>query len=204
MIRSQIRNLGGKAIVKNNKSHQETFDELSQTPGVDRQYLAQELSKIPSNGKQKSTASLRYTFIACLIFLAALRVLAIVMLQAEVAFSLRFLGFIIIVALVVPVVGIYAALFHKIQYYQATGILLAFSLFQSIRRGELVMEVESLLVLVPFAGAVFLVFFIPSKMKTPFKKTVSEKYEDGKLVKKIDYVFEDTRVNESGLLDSKF
>jgi hypothetical protein len=204
MIKSQIRNLGGKAIVKEKKSHQETFDELSQTPGVDQQFLAEELSKIPSSGKVKSTASLRYTFIACLAFLGVLRMVGIVMAQIEIRFDLRFVLFVVILSLIAPAAGIYAALFHKIHFYRTAGILLIFGLYQSIKRGQLALEAESLLVLIPFAAAVFLAFYIPSKLKTPYKKSITENFKDGKLTKEADYVFEDTRMTESDILDATF
>ncbi|MFK7787299.1 MAG: hypothetical protein AB8B56_19405 [Crocinitomicaceae bacterium] len=204
MTASQIRNKGYAAIVKNNQSHQEVFDELTQTKGVDRDLLAEELSKIPSSGKQKSTASLRYIFVTCLAFIALLRLLAIVMVQIEGRVDLLFLVFLSTIIIIVPVLGTYAALFHKNHLYTGTGLLLIVSLLRTIQHGELPMKLESLIVIIPFATSIFLAFHIQSKLKTAYKKTMTESYTDGKLVKKIDYVFEDTRVNESNLLDSEF
>lgn len=204
MLKVQIRSHGHKAIVKNNKSHQEVFDELSQTEGVNLQLLADELSKIPSNGKQKSTGSLRYIFVAALVILAIMRILALVLIGMEGTLDLGFLLFMLIIILIAPGIGIFAAFSGRAHSYMSCGILLLITLFQSIRRGELQMEPQALIVLIPFFLAIVLAFYIPTKLKTPYKRIETESYVDGKLVKKIDYAFEDTRVNESDILDSKF
>lgn len=204
MLKKQIRTLGHQAIVKEQRSHQETFDELSQTAGVDRQLLADELSKIPSNGKQGNTASLRYIFIAALALLGILRILSIILIGIEGSLNMGLISLLVAFGVIVPGIGIYAALFGKSELYTTTGILLAISLFRSITRGELSAEPETWIALIPFAVAVGLAFYIPFKLKTPHKKVVSESYVDGKLVKKINYEFEDTRVSDSNILDSTF
>lgn len=204
MIKKQMRILGHKAIVKNNKSHQEAFDELSQTEGVDRQLLADELSKIPSNGKQKSTTSLRYIFIAALGLLAALRILGIIVIGMEGSINMGLIALMVLFGVFVPVMGIYAALYAKVELYMTTGILLGISLFRSISRGELNTEPETLVSLIPFAVAMGLAFYIPLKLKTKNTRIITERFVDGKTVKKVDYEFEDTRMNESDILDSTF
>lgn len=204
MLKKQIRTLGHKAIVKNNKSHQEAFDELSQNENIDKQLLANELSKIPSNGKQKSTASLRYIFIAALVLLAAIRIIGIIMIGMESSVNMGLVYMLVTFGVLIPGLGVYAALFSKSELYMTTGILLGISLFRSVSRGELNVEPETLVALIPFAVAIGLSFFIPFKLKTPHKRVVTESYVDGKLVKKVDYEFEDTRLNESDILDSTF
>jgi hypothetical protein len=204
MLKKQIRTLGHKAIVKNNKSHQEAFDELSQNENIDKQLLANELSKIPSNGKQKSTASLRYIFIAALVLLAAIRIIGIIMIGMESSVNMGLVYMLVAFGVLIPGLGVYAALFGKSELYMTTGILLGISLFRSVSRGELNVEPETLVALIPFAVAIGLAFFIPFKLKTPHKRVITESYVDGKLVKKVDYEFEDTRLNESDILDSTF
>jgi len=203
MTAKEIRKLGHEAIIKENRSHQEVFDELSQKEGIDRELLAFELSKIPSNGKQKSSAVLRYFLIAFLLFIALLRIASIILIRMEGRVDLLFLIFLLLIILIVPALGIYATLFHKVELYKTTGFLLILSLFQSIRRGELVIEQKSLIVIIPFIVGAFLAFYIPSRLKTPYKTTTTEKFVDGQLVKTTKYVFENTRIDESGLLDAE-
>ena len=198
-----MRTLGHKAIVKNNKSHQEAFDELSQKQGVNKQVLASELSKIPSNGKQKSTTALRYVFIATLVLLAAIRIVGIVLIGMESSVNMGLMYMLIAFGVFIPGLGVYAALVGKSELYVTTGILLGVSLFRSVSGGELNLEPETLVALVPFAIAIGLAFFIPFKLKTPHRRVITESHVDGKLVRKVDYEFEDTRLNESDILDSK-
>ncbi len=201
MTKKQIRSAGYKAIVKENKSHQEAFDDISSIQGVDQKLLADELSKIPSNGKQKSTSTLRYIFIAALILLAGMRILAIVLLGIDGNIGGSIIMLLVLFGVVVPGIGIYAALVSKVELYMTTGIFLSISLFRSLTKGEITTDPETLIGLIPFAVAVALAFFIPTKLKTPYKRTVVEHFIDGKTNKKIEYIFEDTRLNQEDILD---
>lgn len=201
MHKKQIRKIAYSSIVKENKSHQEAFDDISSTEGVDQKMLADELSKTPSNGKQKSTLTLRYIFIGALTILAALRIMAIVLLGMEGNINGSLIGIMVLFGVFVPGLGIYAALFSKVEFYMSTGIFLTISLFRSITRGEMNAEPETLIGLVPFAIAVALAFYIPTRLKTVYKREVTERSVDGKLNKEIVYIFEDTRLNQSDLLD---
>lgn len=201
MTKKQIRLAGYDAIVKENKSHQEAFDDITSTQGIDRKLVAQELSKIPSSGKQKSTSTLRYIFIAALALLAAMRILTIVLLGIEGNINGSIIGLLVLFGVVIPGVGIYAALFSKVELYMGTGIFLSVSLFRALMKGEMTADPETLIGLIPFAVAVALAFFIPTKLKTPYKRNVVEHYIDGKLNKKVEYVFEDTRLNQADILD---
>lgn len=204
MTKKQIRAAGYNFIVKENKSHQETFDELSITNGIEKKMLADELSKIPSNGKQNSTSALRYIFIISLVLLAGLRIFGIIVLGMSTSMNASVIGLLVFFGVIVPGIGIYGAIYAKVELYMTTGIFLTISLFRSITRGELNAEPETLLVMIPFFVAVALAFFIPTRLKTSYQRTVKEHFIDGKSQKKIAYEFEDTRASDSGLLDSNF
>lgn len=204
MIKKQLRTLGHKAIVKEHKSHQEAFDEISEHPGVDRKLLADELSKIPSSGKLKATTSLRYTFIAALAILGGVRLLALVLLMIEGGMpNLGFLAILIALSVAVPVLGIYTALAGRVEHYTTTGVLLAISVFRAVSRGEIHIDWESLIFLLPLVIAFGLAFYIPTKLKTPYKRTVTNHFSDGKSQEKEHYYFEDTRYNETTILDNQ-
>lgn len=204
MIKKQIRTLGYKSIVKENKSHQEAFDEISQSPGVDLKLLADELSKIPSSGKQKATASLRYTFIGALVVLGGYRVLGTLLLLTDGVPDIGFMVFIILLSIFVPVIGIYTAISGRVEHYTTTGILLGMAVFRSVSKGEIHIDVNSLFFLLPVLIAFVLAFYIPTKLKTPYKRTVSNHFSDGQTQEKVNYHFEDTRFNAMDVLDRQF
>lgn len=204
MLKKQIRTLGHKAIVKENKSHQEAFDEISQTPGVDLKLLADELSKIPSSGKQKATAGLRYTFMGALLVLGGYRVLGIVLLMTDGLPNIGFIAFIILLSIFVPVVGIYASLTRRVEHYTTTGILLGIAVFRSVSKGEIHVDINSLFYLLPVVIAFGLAFYIPTKLKTPYKRMVTNHFSDGKTQEKVSYYFEDTRFDGMDVLDRQF
>ena len=204
MTKKQLRSAGYKAIVKNHKSHQEAFDEINETPGIDQHLLAEELTKIPSSGKQQATTSLRYIFIVSLILIIAMRIYAIVVLGIEGGMNPSLIGVLLLFGILIPGYGIYAALFSKSELYSMVGFLLILGIFRFVTRESFSADPITYIAYIPFAIAIGLAFFIPFKLKTPFKKTVSEHFIDGKMQHKTRYEFEDTRANQSDLLDSKF
>lgn len=204
MTKKQLRSAGYKAIVKNHKSHQEAFDEISETPGIDRQLLADELTRIPSSGKQQSTTLLRYIFILALALIIAMRIYTIVIMGFGGGMTQSIIGVLILFGILLPGYGIYAALFSKSDLYSMVGILLLLGIVRFVTRELFTADPITYIAFIPFAVAIALAFYIPFKLKTPYKKTVSERFIDGKMQQKTHYEFEDTRANQSDLLDSKF
>lgn len=203
MTKREIIKAGRTAIIKNGKSHQEAFDEIKEIEKVERNMLAEELAKIPSSGKLKSTVILRGIFVAALVIIIALRVLSLLAIGLNENINFALVLGILALGIIVPVVGIYGALFARPNNYFPTGILMVVSVFRSMTQGEMTANTETFIVLIPFVVAAFLAFFIPSRLKTPFKKIVSEQFVDGKMVKRMEYVFEDTRLKPSEVLDSQ-
>jgi hypothetical protein len=202
MTKREIRKAGHLAIVKDGNSHQDAFDAIQAKGKVERNLLAEELSKIPSTGKLKSTLILRGIFIGALSLIIVARVISLVTIGLEGQFNMGLLIGLVALGILVPVIGIYGALFAQPHLYYSTGMLVGLSIFRSLTNGEMVVSSEMIVILIPFFVAVVLAFFIPSKLKTPYKKSTSEHIIDGKSVKRMEYVFEDTRLNPTDLLDN--
>ena len=201
ITKGHIRKAGYKAIVKENKSHQEAFDELSTSSSVDKKMLADELSKIPSSGRQNATSNLRSIFIGALVILIGLRLWGIVTVSLSGFLDAGIILIMVLFSVFVPALGIYGALASKAQVYRTTGFLLGINIIRAISSGGIYGEPKALITFGFIAIAIGLAFYIPSQLKTGYKKVMTEHYKDGQLMKQVKYSFEDTRARQSDILD---
>lgn len=202
MTKKEIRKSAHQSIFKNGLSHQECFDQLRDSNTSDLELLASEVSKIPSSGKTKRTAALRYTFIGFLVIIMLLRIMGIVVIGMEGDLDPKLLVILVLLGIFLPVYGIYGALTGRVEIYFFTGIFLIVSTVRSFARNAVELDSDTLIGLIPVAAAVILSFLIPSKLKTPFKKSLSPVEFDGKTVNRTEYIFEDTRISREDVLDS--
>lgn len=201
MTKKEIRKSGYSGIFKEGKSHQECFDELKDKNKNNLEELANELSKIPSNGKTKDTIILRNSFIVALLILILLRVVGIVIIGIEGNINTPILVSIVLLGIALPIYGIYGAIYGKTEAYYTTGIFLAISLLRGFGKGEINLEIESLVAIAPILYAIVMAYLIPYKYKTPYKKVLQKTETDGKGKSIIDYQFEDTRTSNEDILD---
>ncbi|MDA7803278.1 hypothetical protein N8987_01710 [Crocinitomix sp.] len=94
----------------------------------------------------------------------------------------------VLISLVVPILGIYAALKSKMDLLKSTSIvLLIFSL-----RGlsDLNFDTPTIIVLAILISIIFLGLFLPYKMKTPYHSTLIKTEVDGKVTSDYEINFE--------------
>lgn len=203
MTKRQLRKATYKAIVKENKSHQEAFDELSKDSSVDLDELANELSQVPSPVKNSSQQLLRYTFIGVLILIIIIRILGILGLDYQLKLDPIFLLLVIVLGLFAPVYGIVGVLTSRIYFYRSTAMLIGLNLFRSLKDIQGGTEPMALLIFLPFIAAIALGLFIPTKLKTPYTKNRIKEDVDGVTKSRYEYVFENNKLpGSSDLIDA--
>ncbi len=204
MRKSKIRRLAYKYLVKEEHTHQETFDELKKNVGIDLDLLAEEVAKIPSVYKHEKMKSYRLFFILCLSLVGIFRLLGLYSLIAIGGFNLLVLLMALLLSLLVPVIGIIGAVKRKSELYLTVSVLMALGIFRSLSKGELNFDVSSLIVLLPTVGGIVLAFVLMEKLKTNFTKTLKEKEVNGEIKKYWDYKFDEESYTNKDLLDTDF
>lgn len=203
MTKRKIKKAAYQAVVKEGKTHQDTFDELRKSSEIGQDALADEVSKIPSFNKNNSQQFLRYIFVGILCLVIIMRTLAIVGLSLESNINSNIIIFAILIGVLIPVYGIVGALTSRVDAYRTVGILFILSIFRSFTKGEMSSDPLNYLALIPFVAAIVLAFYIPTKLKTNYKKQVDKKEEDGKVITSYQYVFESNGISSNNeLLDN--
>lgn len=190
--KSQLRRKAHQLIRKGGKDHQAAYDELKQlksdSPKVD---IAEIVSKVPSDAKNRKTQSLRIAFIICLGLVFIIRVLDLI----------ASLGFISISNVVVflfhgitlPTLGIVGALTSRISFYKLVAVFMSLSTIGTVFSA---IQYESILVIafaLPFIGAAILGFVIPAKIKVPYQKKMVQRELKGRTVNVYEYFFNETK-----------
>lgn len=203
MTKRQLRKATYKAIVKENKSHQEAFDELSQDSSVDLDKLADELSQVPSPAKNSKLQTLRYLFIGILVLIILLRIVGMISLNELMQLDPKFLLLAVILGLFVPIYGIVGALTSRAEYYRTTAMLIALNLFRTLISGKMSTELFDLLFIIPSIIAVILGVYLPLKLRTKYVRNRISEDIDGIKQSKYEYTFENSKLPENNeLIDS--
>lgn len=201
MNKRQIRKEGYQLIVKSGKSHQEAFDTLKGESSSDLKGLAEILSSIPSSGKQKEVAVLRYVFMGLLFVVILLRLASFLPLFIAGTVNTPLIITLIVLGMIVPALGIYACLAGKTEMYNSVGILLGLSLIRSFSQGTFSADVVTIIVIGIIVLTIALAFYIPYKLKTPYTTSFSADNLNGSNQYITTYHFEDTRQKMEGVLD---
>tara|TARA_B100000508_G_scaffold138385_1_gene134372 strand:- start:56645 stop:57247 length:603 start_codon:yes stop_codon:yes gene_type:complete len=199
MNKRQVRKKAYRSIIKGNKTHQMTYDNLKQQRGdLTREEVAEEISKIPSRKRINTLKTLRYTFLSVMILIGLIRLLALFSL-IEGLDELWILLITVLISLAVPVIGVLAVFYNHATLYRAAGGLLIYSIYKSVTNSSFTFDTTFLIALIPIVAGVILAFYIPFKLKTPYQ-VISKKGEDGKT--RTRYLFQqEEKPTQPDLLD---
>lgn len=202
MKKREVRKEVYQLIVKEGKSHQETFDELRESTGMNAEALAAEVSKVPSPARQDHHKALVFVYVGLLCLVILLRTLSIFTLSWTEGVQVKFLFLMVLVGVILPLSGIWGALTARSEMYQVVGVFLAISVFRGFTQGQFPLEALDILLLIPFVAVIILSFYIPYKLKTPYQKMIRKMEADGMVTTKIEYVFDSSLPRkQSGLID---
>jgi len=175
MKKKEIKKIGYKRIIKQNESHQKVYDDLKTPIPANNLTIAKELSQIPSKSIIESFKTLRIVYLVLILFFLLLRLIGIYVLSQSYNANNSVLFFGILFGLLVPGLGIYGILAHKLELCKSVSIILILSLVRVL--GKIELTSDTLIGLGLTLALIILGFVLNSKMITPYKKTVI--YKDG-------------------------
>lgn len=190
MTRRELKKNAYRMIVKENKSHQDTFDELRRDQVNGPEELAEDISKIPSQEKQKQNQTLVYIYVGMLALVILLRIVGITLTFGIMNIEANMLLVLIALGVILPAAGIFGALTRRQDSYRTIGILLIVSIARALTRGEVAADPLALIWLTPTAVAIALAFYIPTRLKTNFTKKLIQAEVDGKIKKTLEITFQ--------------
>lgn len=202
MNRNKVRKAAYKGIAKEKKSHQDFFDEFKKANRVNSELLAQETSKIPSISKMKETTALRYTYVVLLVVILALRIIGVTELTQAMGMSGGLIALALILSLGVPVLGIVAGLTQRANLYNPVGIFMALAIIRSFTNKSIEMDETVFIVLIPIVIVIILSYYIPTKLKTGYEKTVKKEMNGDKEVTRVKFIFETSSIDSDEILDA--
>lgn len=201
MTKREIRKKGQASILKEGKTHQETYDALRNEKGIEADVLAEELAKIPSPSRMAATANLRYSLIVLLSLLIILRAITIAIYGAAFDFHPAIILPIVLLGILVPGIGIWAA--FKGTYHQlfAIGLLIILSVVRGLKDTDFT-DTITLVILAFVMATVGICFFVAYNLKSTYRKTTRETSLNGQLRTQVYHEFESPSFDSDELLDS--
>lgn len=169
MNKFQIRKAAYTSIVKDGKTHQETFNELGTKTSVDLKWLANEVSKIPSKSKNEKQSVLRYIYMGLLLLAITLRVVGMIALTQFNSEKLNVLLVLMVLGVVIPLLGIIGSVKRSRQSYAGLAIISFVIIFDTLSKIDISQNPLLLIGLFPYVGIIILALYIPSLLKTPYK-----------------------------------
>lgn len=203
MTKAQMIKQSRELIVNSGKSHQQTFDELKGENTSNLKVLADIISAVPSDGKLKENATLKYIFAGLLMVIVILRLLTFASMALTEGLNTPLFIVLLVFGLFVPAYGLYAVFSDRVQNLYTVGVLIGLSIIRSFGRSGLGLDPLSIIIIVLMVATVVLAFYYPHRLKTPYSTTFSTNNENGTNQYITEYQFEDTRIKREDVLDNR-
>ncbi len=197
MTKRQIRKTAYNSIVKEGKSHQDTFDTITQNTNQDQEWVAKEVAKYPGSLLSENQKTLKMIYIGLLGILVILRCISMIAIAGDGNLNKGILSVFILIAVLIPGLGIYGAVTNKVDVYRSMAILSIIGIARSIQYIDMVNNPISLIGLFPLFGIIILGFYIPTKLRTNYHIKIVEEDNNGETKKVKKYVFDETLKNSS-------
>lgn len=201
MTKRELRKFAERAIEKEGRTHQETFDELNSKHIYTADKLAKTISLLASPQKRRVNSQLITIFIGMMVLLAVLRI-GILALIPELIVSGPIFAVALLFGLFVPIFGIVGALKGKNGVIMSTGLLLILGVIRSFTGRDMELEPSTVAILIYMAATSAFAFYLALQLKTTFKVSIEKETIDGKTTTRKVYTFEDSTLESSDLLDS--
>jgi hypothetical protein len=200
MTKRQLRKAAWESIVKQDKTHRQTYAELRQTEGFAQLEIAEIIAKMPSRAKREQNRVLQWIFIGFVSLIVLLRVSVIVVSGQSLAAPALLL--LVALGILIPGIAIFCAATYRMDGYRSAAFLFIISILRSVQKLDL-SDPLHIAVIAVYVAAIALAFWIPERMKTPYKSSVTiAADENGRQRKVTEVVFEDEVPAVNDLLDS--
>lgn len=203
MTKREARKAAYRQIVNENKGHQQVFDELRASSGLEVNVLAKIVSEVPSAEKRRQNKTLVTIFIVLCALTIITRILGVVGLSLVGELNTPLLMIVLALGLIVPAVAIYGAVTWRMEMLLGSAGLLGFSLFRTLTKDRFLLEDPvNLVALIPHVLVIVFAIVIPMRAKTKFTEKVVTDEIDGKKVSRKTVVFEkQDQLTDTELLD---
>ncbi|MDH4472265.1 MAG: hypothetical protein QE487_06635 [Fluviicola sp.] len=203
MTKRELRKEAYSRIIKEGNTHQEAFDAMQHDKSFSKEEIAENLSKIPSKAVIERVKIWKIVYIALMGVIILLRILGIAVLGSVNQIETPLLVILVLAGIVMPAFGIVSTVQNKIDALKFYSIFFIIGVFRSFKSFQ-GLDVLTIAVLVPYAAAVILGFWLPYIAKTPYNRvTKDEEQPDGSIRKTAHIVFEEQKSQGGNdLLDS--
>ncbi len=150
----------------------------------------------------KETTALRYTYVVLLVVILALRIIGVTELTQAMGMSGGLIALALILSLGVPVLGIVAGLTQRANLYNPVGIFMALAIIRSFTNKSIEMDETVFIVLIPIVIVIILSYYIPTKLKTGYEKTVKKEMNGDKEVTRVKFIFDTSSIDSDEILDA--
>lgn len=190
-------------IVKQNKNHQEVFDQLKTTSGLEITFLATIMSGIPSEAKRRNNKTLIVVMILCCSLFIVLQMLKFWLFFSVPGIDLKSLVIYTFLGVILPVFVIISAIRWKMEPIGAVSLLLILIVIGTlVEEGVQLIDPFQLLSLLLQMGIIVLGFMLLFRTRTAFEVTESIVERDGKSVFRQVVTFnEEAKIENTNLLD---
>lgn len=191
MLRKKdIRKKAHHLIRKDKKDHQTTYDLLKKEKSdCPKEEVANIVSKIPDDDRNRKTMGLRIFFVICMSFIFLLRLMNLVS-------NFHFLGVFDVViflfhGLTLPFLGIYGALTGRTRFYKFIAVFMILSSVFNLIVLAFFMHWLIIALSLPFIAAAVLGFILPAKLRVPYEKKMVQRELRGRTVNVYEYYFKE-------------
>lgn len=205
MEKKEIRSISYKKLLEEDKTHQQTYDEIISSFGykVTPSQVAKIVANTPSLISMNKTLALRYVLISLLGLILLSRVVLTILILNATGGPAIILAVVSPFILISPVLGIFGSVKGRADLMRMSAGLLIIGLVRSFTNGLIGTDVYSIISLVVYIGTILLLLYIPTLFKVNYQKVTKTIEVDEKQKSVESYEFTNAK-NEvyDDLLDS--
>ena len=195
MTKKEVKKNARPLLYRDKMSHQEIYEGFKTPKPTFNKIIATELGKLPSIRIIEKFKTYRYAYVILVALLLVARGLGVLVLfQTRISSSWKLLMFAFVIAL--PIYAIIVMLGNRMDQVRSVSILLIISVFRGVT--EVKIHPEDLVWLIPMGVIIFLGFWLPVKMKTPYSTEMKTVAINGK--KQVDF---EIKFNDAGLSEDE-
>lgn len=182
-----------KQIFKEGKTHQEVYDEEVKESLLGPESVARSVSMVPSKAKYESLKGLLTLFIIMAMMFATVRLIIFLMYNQMADASLTGLIFAGFVVLLIPPITVYSVKNAKLFLFGLVSLIAVAAIIRSYFSNDFGSETLQYLMVAFGIGIFILSSIIPRKMRVSYTQKIVDKEQDGKIVKRITYTFDESK-----------
>ncbi len=204
MTKREIIKTARQKILKGSLSHQEVYSELKTGNPITDKRIAEALKLVPSKRIIKKYQGINIVFIVLMslnILLGLIGLIAFFMMVSNIPYILPYV-FAALMVIGLPLFGLIGAIKHiKWMYYVTASILLVY--FTILLMDVYFLNGATAVMLILTLAEIIFGFLVPSKLVTPYKKKITDYFEDGQRKAHVSFEFDMDHENTNRTPDAE-